>query len=107
MSQDAQSVAAAAKTSGITLLATNRWPVFDSSSITFSPDDARLEAKGGNLNGVTITWRGSASSGADACHDEIQDGSAASCAWAIGGSATTALTFAWLPAGARAGTDDY
>jgi hypothetical protein len=101
----ASSDGCAASTASISLVATNRWPIFDLSSVVFSPDDARFEAKGRNLSGVTISWRGLSGSGADVCRDEVQDGTGASCAWAIGASATTALSFSWSPAGARAGSD--
>jgi hypothetical protein len=88
--------ACAGSTTTITLRATGRWPVFDSSSIVFSPDDARLEAKGRNLNGVTITWHAPSGSGAGVCHDAVQGDDAVGCAWAIGASPTMGVT-AHLP----------
>jgi hypothetical protein len=89
----------------ITLIATQRWPSFDASSIVFSPDDGRIEGRGRLLEGVTIEWSASGKTGSDTCHDPQTDGELARCAWAVsvgGGPVGADAAFSWLPGGARA-----
>jgi hypothetical protein len=95
-------------TSSLTLVTTDRWPVFDPSSVVFAVDDGRLDAKGTKLRGVSVVWKSGPTSGVDVCRDPKRDGGAVSCTWAVGRDASvdpTVTRFSWLPNGAQTGAD--
>lgn len=101
----ASAAACADKPTELTLVATQRWPSFDGSSIVFAPDDGRIEARGRGLEGVSVSWSLHDKSGTDTCRDPAPDGDLTRCAWAVGSGSPAPgadTTFSWLPAGARA-----
>ncbi len=95
--------ACASSSSTVTVVATDGWPQLDASQVVFSPDDGRLELKGHNLAGMTVSWRGT-SAGSDVCHDVKVEAGVERCVFAVSASAATS-TFTWLPAGARVAPD--
>ena len=101
----ATSAAACAGDHGIvTLIAVDRFPSFDPVSITFSPDEGRLDAAGSRLSGVTITWRSGEQGGYDLCRDTYTEGGGERCSWGVGRDASAdplVTSFGWLPRGAR------
>ncbi len=103
--------AEACATSGATLtvLATDSWPQLDAASVVWSPDDGRLDLKGHNLAGVSVTWRGATQAGSDVCRDPKLEGGSERCGFAVGAGAQAvalvATSFSWWPAGARTSAD--
>jgi hypothetical protein len=91
----------------VTLIATDRWPTVEPSSVVFSPDDGRLDLRGRGLNGVTVAWTSRGHQGTDTCHDPKPDGDLEHCAWGVGAGAAVGADadLSWLPNGARAAPD--
>ncbi|MFT3922767.1 MAG: hypothetical protein QM778_09550 [Myxococcales bacterium] len=89
----------------VTLVATARWPSFETSNVWFYPDEGRLDAEGHGLLGVSIRLRG-ADPGlpGDACRVVTPSERLEQCSWAVGRDAAadpSAVAFTWLPGGAR------
>ncbi|MET0341770.1 MAG: hypothetical protein ABW252_12270 [Polyangiales bacterium] len=103
----AESAAACADestTALVTLLAVDRFPTIDSTSVVFAPDEGRLDMQGTRLAGVTVTWKSGDQQGYDVCRDAYTEQGEERCTWSVGRDASAdlqATTFRWLPRGAR------
>lgn len=88
----------------VTLIAIDRYPVFDPSTVVFSPDEGRLDALGTRLTGVTVTWKSGDQQGYDICQDMWIEEGIEHCSWGVARNASADLNvtrFMWLPRGAR------
>jgi hypothetical protein len=92
----------------VTLVAIGPAPQPDPSSVVFSTDEGRVDARGKLLAGSVLAWESGADSGSDVCRDPaVQDG-VEQCAWALprGMSVDPAVTrFRLYPRGTVPGPD--
>lgn len=89
----------------VTLVATDKYPVIDLSTVVFSPDEGRIDAEGARLLGVAIAWKSGDRTGFDTCRDVYTEQGVEHCSWGVakGASADPAeTTFEWVPRGGRA-----
>jgi hypothetical protein len=91
--------------SGLTLIAVGRWPDIDPSSVTFFPDEGRLEFKGTNVEQSQILWQSPNHSGQEACLAPTATGKFQQCAIPLDRKLPFDTTFRWLPAYAKDGPD--
>jgi hypothetical protein len=92
----------------ITLVAIDRYPMIDVTSVVFSPDEGRLEAAGQRLAGTAIGWKSGDSQGFDVCQDVWTNEELEHCSWGVARNASAdpaVTTFTWLPRGARSEPD--
>jgi hypothetical protein len=92
----------------VTLLATGRWPDLDFSTVVFTPDEARMEARGRHLKGIGIAWQTPTGIAVDVCQDPKLEPNTELCSWAVGqglSASPGAGVLSWIPAGGRAGAD--
>jgi hypothetical protein len=95
----------ASSTSHVTLVATARWPSFDLGSISFYPDEGRLDVEGRNLTGVSIRLATDHEQEAvDFCRVPTPSERQEQCTWSIGRDSSanpSEVAFRWSPAGAH------
>jgi hypothetical protein len=97
----------AVSTTSLKLVATGPWPSLDPASVVFSPDQARVEARGRRLRGVALAWRNNTSSGVDICQVPKLEANAEHCTWSVGHNipVTPGSALVWVPPGGRVGAD--
>jgi hypothetical protein len=92
----------------VTLVATDKFPVIDLSTLVFSPDEGRLEAEGARLAGISVAWKSGDASGFDICRDVYVEQGVEHCSWGVAKNASAdskVTTFAWFPRGGRSDAD--
>lgn len=100
----ASAAACAEAAEQLLLVAIDRYPTLDPASVSFAPDEGRLDARGARLAGVAIGWESGANNGYDTCHDAFPEQGGEHCSWGVarGASADLNVTrFWWVPRGAR------
>lgn len=95
----------ARKKSTVSLVATRSWPALDPGSVTFFPEEGRLDVKGQRLEGVQILWQADSHVGKQTCLGALKDGRGESCTIPIDRKLPISTVFHWLPAYAKDGTD--
>lgn len=91
--------------SSVSLVATRPWPSLDSTSVTFFPEEGRLELNGGNLEGAQFFWQATAHTGRQTCLGSLRDGKGEACTIPLDRKLPTSTAFRWLPAYAKDGAD--
>lgn len=79
------------------------WPIVDSSSVVFSVDEARLEARGKRLAGAQLVWKSASATGVDGCEPSAEP-AGERCVWLTGRDLSadpSAPQFFVVPAGGR------
>lgn len=89
----------------VSLLATRSWPSLDASSITFFPDEGRIELKGQRLEGVQVLWQAGSQTARQACLGALKEGRSETCSIPVDRRLPTDTLFRWLPAYAKDGAD--
>lgn len=101
---DDQSDCARNKTT-VSLVATRSWPSIDAGSITFFPEEGRLELKGQGLEGVQLIWQAGSHTGKQTCLGSEKDGKSEQCTIPLDRKLPTDTAFRWLPELAKDGAD--
>ncbi len=99
----AEGTACTGKLTATTVVATGPWPQVDPGSVTFWPDEGRVEFKGSNLRGAVVVWSQGNRSGEDACQDPTQLAHAEQCNTAVAHGLSADAWLSALPAGSRHG----
>lgn len=92
----------------LTLVATGRWPVIDPTSIVFSPDEGRVDARGRGFRSLGLAWRSRTASGLEVCDSPKLEPNAEHCSWEVGHNVSASPdsgALSWVPAGGRVGSD--
>ncbi|HEY5282177.1 MAG TPA: hypothetical protein VIM14_05250, partial [Polyangia bacterium] len=89
----------------LTLMAVARWPEIDPASVTFFPDEGRIEFKGTHLEQSQILWQSPNHTGQDACLAPTAVGKLQQCAIPLDRKLPFDTAFRWLPAYAKDGPD--
>ena len=100
--------ACATSATTVTLVATGRFPVLDSTATTLFVDDARLELHGRGLRGVVVHWQTQGHSGEDRCIQATPEAGGEKCSVAVARAMPadpTADDLWQMPAGSRDGPD--
>jgi len=100
--------ACATTTSVVKLVATQRWPVIDSSSTTLQVEPGKVDVRGHRLTGMALAWRSNTASGVDVCEAPKFEGAIEHCTFDVARGlpadpASGNLSF--VPAGGRPGAD--
>ncbi|MBN2577221.1 MAG: hypothetical protein JXP73_21850 [Deltaproteobacteria bacterium] len=82
----------------LTLVATGRWPEIDPASVTFYPDEGRLELKGSRLEGMQVAWQAGNNTGRETCLAPVTAGKAQHCVLPLQRDLPSAAELRWLPA---------
>jgi hypothetical protein len=88
-------------TASLTLLATGRWPEIDPASVSFFPDEGRLQFKGVRLEGVQIVWHAGNRAGRETCLAPTAVGKIQQCELPLPRSLPASTSLRWLPAYAK------
>jgi hypothetical protein len=89
----------------LTLIAVSRWPEIDPASVTFFPDEGRLDFRGTHLEQSQIVWQGGDHAGQEACPAPTAAGKLQQCAVPLDRRLPGNTVLRWLPAYAKDGPD--
>jgi hypothetical protein len=89
----------------LTLMAVAHWPEIDPASVTFFPDEGRIELKGTHLEQSQILWQSPNHAGQDTCIAPTSAGKLQFCAVPLDRKLPADTTLRWLPANAKDGPD--
>ena len=89
----------------VTLLATGPWPEIEHSSVSFYPDEGRIEIRGTGLAGVQVAWRAGERTGSEACPDPTTVGKIQQCSLPLQRKLPADTVLRWLPAHASTDPD--
>jgi hypothetical protein len=89
----------------LALVAIGPSPEIDAASISFYPDEARLELKGARLDGMQVTWQAGSARGSESCLAATGVGRIQQCALPLPRKLPSSTPFRWLPAYAQDGAD--
>lgn len=85
----------------ITLNATGPWPDIDPATVSFYPDEGRLDFKGRRLEQVQVRWRAQDRSGQQVCITPTASGKNQQCVIPLERKLPTSAVLEWYPAFAR------
>ena len=91
--------------STLTLLALGPWPEIDPSSVTFYPDEGRVELKGARLEGIQLVWHAGNRGGRETCLAPVAAGKGDQCVFPLQSKLPLDTVLRWLPAQAKDGPD--
>ena len=89
----------------LTLLATGPIPEIDTASVSFYPDEGRLELRGLRLEGVQIAWQAENHEGRETCLGTTQVGKIQQCVLPLQRKLPALAALRWLPAHAKDGPE--
>jgi hypothetical protein len=98
-------LACAREKSTLTLIAVGQWPDIDPASVTFFPDEGRLEFKGTHLEQSQILWQLADQNGEESCLVPLSDGRLQHCTIPLNHKLPINTMLRWLPANAKDGPD--
>jgi hypothetical protein len=97
--------ACARSAASLTLVASGAAPQIDAASVSFYPDEGRLELKGTNLEGMQVLWQSAGQTGQETCLATTGVGNIKHCVLPLQRKLPSQTVLHWLPAFARSGPD--
>ncbi len=94
--------------STIKLVATQRPPLVEPTSVVLQPDQGKVDVRGHRLTGATLAWRSNTASGVDVCESPKIDGGLEHCSFDVPRGLPadpSSGSLSLLAAGAKAGPD--
>jgi hypothetical protein len=87
--------------SSLVLIATGPLPELDAASVSFSPDEGRLELKGTHLEGIQIVWQAGNHRGQETCLAATPMGKIQQCVLPLPRKLPVDAVLRWLPTHAK------